>query len=654
MQEYKREKITLENTLKDLRRKATYHDGHLRAIDSWFKQLIDEVKLMAEGDGDEDMQLSSLPSSLFFADQAEFEDHLTSRSNDIRSIISSLFSRTRSFTPNIVELQKRMSQLLAAEKEHAFELERAQEEKTDLESRLETASLRYMVAEKKIDRAKSTTVAKLEKQALLGGANASTNTEGNAAIKKEEAAATTNGVTDNTEELAEMEREFNKASATSEKQKQQLEKLQEENAKLTIQITELTAKSSTMTDEDYAKTELFKQFKMQYEDVVKKLNDLEAKSSTLKDENQKLNSERTIFRNQMDAEMRATVAEKDQQVGICDANLTRIRAERDNLLADQSIKKATIDQERDAIKKIQDLNSALEDRVKALESENQRFNTENGMPEEASDSESLGEHELRSRYHALNQKYQLLNGELASMSSAFQKTQKLAGQKMSEMNNLEEKVQRLSAEKAKADQKYFAAMKSKETREGEVRTLRLQNSKSSEVMVQMKESEASARALVVNLEKQVAELKEAHTSKTTDHRNIQQQKSAQDVEVTRLTSQITELKQQLTAKDAQSSTISNSCRSAEVEAAELQTLLDDTRRSLETWKSKSGQSEQYEMLRKVAYCNICQRNLKNTAIKTCGHTFCNDCVEERLSSRSRKCPNCGKSFGSNDHMRITL
>ena len=650
MQEYKREKNTLESQLKEMRKRSRYHDDHLRAIDSWFKQLIDEVKVMAESDDDEDMQLSSLPSSLLFSDQAQFEDHLTSRSKDIRSIISRLFGKTRSFTPDVLELQKRISQLLAAEKEHAAELERLQEEKDELEGRLENASLRYMVAEKKIDRAKSTTVAKLEAVGLLGEKKPAADDK--SAIKKEE--PTTNGVIDNSEELAEMEREFNKVSAVSERQKEQLEKLQEENAKLTTQITDLTSKFSALTDDDYAKTELFKQMKVQHEDVIKRLNDLEAKNTGLKDENQKFNSERTIFRNQLDAETRAAIAEKDQQVGICDATLTRIRAERDNLLADQSIKKATIDQEREAIKKIQELNSALEDRISALESENERFNLQPGMSIDNSELDSLSLEDLRARYQALDQKYNMLNGELKSMSTAFQKCSKLANQKVSELNGLEEKVQRLSAEKAKADQKYFAAMKSKETREGEVRTLRMQTSKSSEIMAQLRDSETSARSLVANLEKQLAELREAHVNKTTEHRTTQQQKSVQDLEVTRLTNQINDLKQQLSAKDTQLSAISTSCRGAEVEVKELQTSLKDTRRSLESWKSKSGQSEKYDMLRKVAYCTVCDRNLKNTVLKTCGHTLCNECVEERLTSRARKCPHCNKSFGANDHMRITL
>jgi len=655
MLEYKREKSTLETQLKDMRKKARYHDDHLRIIDSWFQQLIDEVKVMAQdgggGDDDKDTDVSSFPSSLLFSEQEKFEQHLHSRSKDIKSTIVRLFSRTKPFPPEVTELQSKISRLLATEKAHLTELARLQAEKEDLESRLENASLRYMVAEKKIDRAKSVTVAKLEKQALLGATKPSTEEGGPA--KREE--STVNGTADNSEELAEMEEKLNKTVAASEKRKEQLEKLEEENAKLTAQLTELSARSATLTDDDYAKTDLFKQFKSQHEDVVKRINNLEATNVELKEENQKLRSERTSFQSQLEAENRTALSEKDSLVAASEANLTRIRHHRDELQAEYAIKKASLDQDREALRKIQDLASAQEDRIRALESENERLAVQasNLMVDHAA-LDALGVEDLRTRYYELERKYTLLNGELASMSTAFQKTSKMASQKVSDYAALEEKVLRLSAEKAKADQKYFAAMKSKEIRDSEVKTLRMQNTKSAEVVAQLKDAEAASRTLVANLEKQMTEMKEALITKTNEHRAVQQQTITHGLEVTRLTGQASELKQLLAAKDTKLATTASLCRAAEVEVEELKSTLKDTRRSLETWKSKSGQWEQYEMLRQFAYCNICKRNLKNTVIKTCGHTFCNDCVEERLTSRSRKCPNCGKSFGNNDHMRITL
>lgn len=39
MQEFKRERNTLETRINDLTKRATYHDDHLRVIDAWLSQV---------------------------------------------------------------------------------------------------------------------------------------------------------------------------------------------------------------------------------------------------------------------------------------------------------------------------------------------------------------------------------------------------------------------------------------------------------------------------------------------------------------------------------------------------------------------------------------------------------------------------------------
>lgn len=39
MQEYKREKSSLETRLSQMSKAATFHNDHLRVIDAWFKQV---------------------------------------------------------------------------------------------------------------------------------------------------------------------------------------------------------------------------------------------------------------------------------------------------------------------------------------------------------------------------------------------------------------------------------------------------------------------------------------------------------------------------------------------------------------------------------------------------------------------------------------
>src|SRR5258708_2804588 len=114
MQEYKREKNTLEAQLKEMRKKARYHDDHLRIIDSWFQQVIDEVKVIAKEDDDVDMDAESLPSSLLFSDQEQFENHLRSRSRQIKAVISRLFGSIKPSSPDVTDMQSQIAKLLAA------------------------------------------------------------------------------------------------------------------------------------------------------------------------------------------------------------------------------------------------------------------------------------------------------------------------------------------------------------------------------------------------------------------------------------------------------------------------------------------------------------------------------------------------------------
>ncbi|KKK16264.1 hypothetical protein P175DRAFT_0525535 [Aspergillus ochraceoroseus IBT 24754] len=653
MQEYKREKVSLETKLNQMSKATVNHNDHLRIIDAWYGQLIDEIKILLGAPKDDSKERASFQSLLLFDEIGKFEKHLKSRSDDIRDIISRLLSTTSTASPEVSDLQSQLAKKLAEEKATIVELEKALSEKQQLEESLEEASLRYMVAEKKLDRARSLTVAKLEKQYIFGAQRPG----GDSASANREEAPPTNGTTPTGERTPESDETYSKLSAISEKQKEQLQKLEAENASLLGQITELSIKKSKLTDDDYAHTDLFKQLRSQYDDVVKRINHLEATNVQLREEAAKLRSERTAYRNQVDEETQNVIAEKEAHLMRAETDLARIRNARDELLADQQMRKATQEQEKIATVKVQELADAGQARIEALESEVERMRLE--LETEKAAQAGIDEtpiEELRAKYNNLERQYSMLNTELASMQTACKKYSSLASQKVTDFSTLEEKVLRLAAEKSKADQKYFAAMKSKEARDMEVRSLRIQNSKSSDIVSQLKESEATTRSLLANMEKQVSETKEALNSMGNKYHAAQQQVTESNIIMEGLRGQITELKALSVSKDSTLATTSSACRQAEAEVEGLKAALSDTKKSLDNWKNKSlgNSSSEYEMLRTLALCTVCRRNFKNTAIKTCGHVFCKDCVEERLTSRSRKCPNCNRSFGNNDYMHITL
>lgn len=333
--------------------------------------------------------------------------------------------------------------------------------------------------------------------------------------------------------------------------------------------------------------------------MVKRINHLEATNTQLREEAEKYRSERNAYKLQLEEESNAAIAEKEAALMRAETDLARIRNARDELFADQQIRKTTQDQEKLTGAKLQELADAREARIAALESEVERLRVQTGESKTNSDIDKIPVEELRTKYASLERQYSMLNTELSSMQTAYKKFSTLASQKVTDFKALEDKVARLAAEKSKADQKYFAAMKSKEARDAEVRTLRMQNSKTSDIVSQLKESEAATRSLLANMDKQVNEMKEALNSASEKQRTSQQQLTESNIVVEGLKSQVTELKNLSTSKDATLSSTSAALRQAETEIVGLKQSLADTKKSLDNWKNKSlgNNSSEYEMLR---------------------------------------------------------
>ena len=74
-------------------------------------------------------------------------------------------------------------------------------------------------------------------------------------------------------------------------------------------------------------------------------------------------------------------------------------------------------------------------------------------------------------------------------------------------------------------------------------------------------------------------------------------------------------------------------------------------------KTTSGEAAQQgvndELLSAVT-CTVCDINYKNRMLNKCSHMFCNDCIQENLRTRNRKCPECGTPFGAADVRTIYL
>jgi E3 ubiquitin-protein ligase BRE1 len=368
-----------------------------------------------------------------------------------------------------------------------------------------------------------------------------------------------------------------------------------------------------------------------------------------------LQAERTAFRTQLESDANQNIQEFEADIVSKDTDLTRVRSARDEILAENTQRKATMEQERTDREHLKELVDAKDERISSLESEIARLKPVEDQPmADAEDTQEVSDDELRQRYKKLEQDFRSINQELPSIEKAYKKMKDLAQKKVMDFAALEDKVAALIAEKSKADQKYFGARKDADTRNNEIRALRHQNSKSAEIIAQLKEVETQSRTLLSNLEKQLADLKQANASLVAE--NKKQETTSQDAvrRAESLTKQVTDLTNLVKSKDSASAVVRERNAMQEVEVEKLKVRIEHVQKDRDSWKHKalSNSSEEEEMLRTYALCTICRNNFKNTALKTCGHLFCNKCVDDRISNRMRKCPTCTKAFDKMDVMAV--
>ena len=59
-------------------------------------------------------------------------------------------------------------------------------------------------------------------------------------------------------------------------------------------------------------------------------------------------------------------------------------------------------------------------------------------------------------------------------------------------------------------------------------------------------------------------------------------------------------------------------------------------------------------MKRIILCSVCNKRPKTVVISKCWHMFCKECIESRMSSRSRKCPTCSTAFGAADVHEVFL
>ncbi|KAK4975045.1 E3 ubiquitin-protein ligase bre1 [Elasticomyces elasticus] len=666
MKEYKRQKKDAEDQVTELKHKTKHHNDRLRIVDAWFAQFLDEIRTLASqafptpasnnppASGDE-----LYGSALLFENSELFSEHLHTRSDNIRSAIVDLFGRLPSASPEVESLRRQLNAMLAKEKEHAVQLREAMDEQESYNEKWMAAVERYMTAEKKLDRVKSAQVLKIERQAN-GGSNGeasspTTTKKAGTPVKSEQE---TNGELSNGIASAETEALHREALAVAERQKAQVLEIEAENERLTNDLSAARTKLASLSDDDYADSTLCKTLKTAHEEQISRVNDLEATNITLREEAQKLQAERTTYRRIIDEESRESMNDMEQQIARAETDLARIRSVRDDIGAELEIRRKADETRRTSADQARELAEARDSKIMALESETYRLRLRLGdvSPPQIDGLDEMDAEELRTQIRTLEGQHRALCEELKSMETAYQKTSALASRKVSDTGVQEETIAQLRAEKAKAEQKYFAAMKAKDLKESELRSLRTANARSSEIVSQLKDGDTKSRELVSNLERQHAESKDLLSKLETQYRALDAKAKEAAIAVEGLKKQSETLTALVGEKDEDTLANAKAKREAEVELERCSVRLEEAKKSVEVLRKTrvAENTASGDDWRKLVICPCCNEHIRNSVLKLCGHVFCSECVQRLITNRSRKCPSCGKAFGQHDYMPIVL
>ncbi|GAA6010279.1 hypothetical protein JCM11491_006245 [Sporobolomyces phaffii] len=251
-----------------------------------------------------------------------------------------------------------------------------------------------------------------------------------------------------------------------------------------------------------------------------------------------------------------------------------------------------------------------------------------------------------------------LYGEIDRLSAAWSALDEQNASKVFNLANLEEKLQRLGAEKAKADNRYYATMRQKDSLVSENAVLTKLAEKQQQKVETASETHHSLSQQLAAAEKEITLHQDNVRAYAEQISQLRRENSEAMLRSEQNGKRIAELTSLLAERIAQAELEQASRKRAEEQLAKVERQLQQANAKAASAtaasNSASDSSEIRELkkynadLSKMLKCSTCNLRFKSVIINRCGHTFCKECVDARLANRQRKCPNCGGMFGRDD------
>ncbi|KAG2734878.1 hypothetical protein G9P44_002884 [Scheffersomyces stipitis] len=648
MATYKQRCQSLSRDLAKLDKQYESSSRKLHILSSWYEQILNlfASKVTQNGEAIDEKLLVKLSDN--------DDDELKTRRSLLLSVLTPLIENSKAVSP--VDSQ----QLLDKVKELNSELvsvksqnETLTDLKTKLEEKVEEMKEELFTLIRQRERKDSKTLKRVD-DSLVKDLNGSvkqeeTEQEKPSVVKEEGELAKKEGEVESsvdTEELERITAELEEFKATNKVLSKQVQEITEKYNKSQQEIVQLDNKLHHLDEADIADNAHYKR-------IVKNNQRLQEQISSLS----KINSVNIARLNELEKKqnqvtdlLQREIFEENeqlkQQLHKSEADLVRIRTARDALISKEAILKSQIEDQK-TNEELVKLNKVLNDRIDTLQKEQIAKLTEG-----STSLDKLSKEELIERIT-------VLGNEVSEVESAFKQAREISLKKLTSSDE-EGMIRKLTIEKTKADQKYFASMRSKESLSAENKVMKAQISKSQELVKNLNDLEKSYLNKIEILTKSLDDYKtikenslQENTKLQDSFKSLQTSKETLEKEIKRCSSVIEKKSEEINNLKAE-------LNQSQVTNAKLDKNLKSTESLLKKYKQNNTSSilqedeQQLEALRSIAKCSVCSKNWKDTAITVCGHVFCHNCTQERLAARLRRCPSCNKGFSANDLLSVHL
>lgn len=642
MRIYKQSCAKLTREVETLKEKYETNEEKINCLDMWYEQIYNNIKGYLPTDQNEELN-EFLLIRVTNASTDSLSQTLDRRREELLKVLTPLLKETKSSSvegKDWAEQYEKLNSEYTVLKASNSTLGKL---KYDLERKVDDLEKNILNLMKEQERQNSKTLKRVDESI----ANGHTDDKDSSRMDSQPNQSSSNSkdVEVDNEKLESLTTSLDDAKHENKLLEEQLNKLSEKYHSSTTELENWKDRLLNLTEADLQNSSAFQQLSMRKDELSENIITLQKSNDAAINKLNKLEASQNNIKEFFDKALLQENEQLKSQLTKNENDLVRIRTARDELLSKQTILKLELDN-LPVNEVLINTNRRLYERIKSLEKERN---------EDFEDSKLAGLSK-----EDLIQRVLMMTEEIKEIEQVFEKTRESSLVKLNSAAEQESLNKKLTIEKTKADQKYFASMRLKDSLVSENRVLKAQVSKSQELINKLGEAEKKYVEKIETLTTSITEYKAIKDSSIKENMKLRENANGLELKCNALEESLNSLRSSYSDRTELLNSTERQLSEKTNSLSKLQHKLQSTDLLLKKYKSNNTTSilqedeKQLEALRSIAKCSVCSKNWKDTVITACGHVFCQKCVQERLAARLRRCPTCNKGFSANDMLGIHL